>query len=128
MDKIYTVGVTVSEMLCALDAACDRRGVEYKDLPDSIELDVEAQIDSDTADTIAGDRGYVHVDDAHRHLDPNLVDLAEGLRELIAGDRAMASILLARAFDAWPAAARVAEDILNNRTVHDRRQLTLLAA
>ena len=61
-------------------------------------------------------------------IEPALIDLADGLRDLMAGDRRMAATLLVRAFSDWPDAARTVEDLLLSRTAHDRRQLSLLAA
>lgn len=84
------------------------------------------------------DAGYVDKDDLPSEddlrqegiesLDPHLRDLQDGLRDLIAGDRAMAAILLARALSEWPDAVRIVEETLGARTHHDRLQLTLLAA
>jgi len=122
------VYATVDAMLNALQGLADRRGCEFRDLTGSDEIEIDGSVDSDDIRGKAINMGYVHEDDAPDGLDPNLNDLADGLRELIAGNRAMASILLTRALDAWPSAARVIEDTLNNRTVHDRRQLSLLAA
>ena len=126
--KTYAIGVTVGDMLNALDRECDRRGLEYSELSDTLELDVDASMDTDIAAAIAYDHDFVRAADALDGLDPNACDLADGLRALIAGDRGTASIMLTRALDAWPDAVRVVEDTLAARTVRDRRQPTLLAA
>lgn len=126
--KLYSIDVTVAEALNALTSVADRRGVsDFNDLPDELEIEVEATIDLDTISDAAINNGFIHEDDALDGIEPALIDLADGLRELMAGDRRMAATLLARAFSDWPDAARTVEDLLLSRTAHDRRQLSMLA-
>lgn len=123
------VGVSVGDMLNALDNESDRRGVEtFRELPDTLDLDVDGVVDPDAIIDAAIDMGYIHADDAMDGMDPELRDLTDGLRALIEGDRSMAATLLARALSEWPAAGRVVEDVLHGRTHRDRRQCVLALA
>lgn len=93
------------------------------------DFEIEAAVDGQA---IAKEAGFVdpdsHADDVLADLAPALQDLRDGLIEMIGGDLSMGATLLMRALDGWPDAARVVEDVLLCRTVHDHRQFTLLAA
>jgi len=57
--------------------------------------------------------------------EPGWSDLKDGLQALVDGDRSMACILLSRAFDDFPDAVRLVEDVLRKPTSTDPRQLAL---
>ena len=122
------VAVTVADMLDALQVASDKAGIaSYSDLPGERSCEVKALVAPGDIINEAIDMGYVDGDEAMDGLDPNTRDLADGLRALMEGDRNMAATLIVRALDHWPDAALAAETVLLSRTVHDRRQLSLLA-
>lgn len=128
---ICDVEVEVKDVMAALSLVNLPSDCEL--IPSSV-ITVKGAVDH--ADIISA--GYVDEDDmpdeeeivaqAISGLEINLRDLRDGMRDLVAGNRDMAAILLIRALDEWPDAARVVEETLLSRTHHDRRQMTLLAA
>lgn len=123
------VTITVAEALNGLDWLLDRQPCEtYKELPDGSTMMVDGIVSVDDCIDTAIDEGYVDAGDALAGIDPGGRNLADGLRSLIEGDRAMAATLLMRCFSDWPEASRVVEDVLLGRTHHDRRQRALALA
>lgn len=125
------VHITVAEALNGLEGLADRFGVEsFKELSEGQTFDADALVAIDECIDAAENEGWVEGEGRifPEEMEPNARDLADGLRSLIDGDRTMAATLLARSLKDWPDAARQVEDLLLSRTVHDRRQLSLLAA
>jgi hypothetical protein len=93
------------------------------------DFEIDAAVDGEA---IAKEAGFVdpdeHANEVLADLAPALSDLRDGLIELLRGDLPMGATLLMRALDDWPDGARVAEEVLLGRTVHDHRQFALLAA
>lgn len=125
----YKVDVLVEEMLGALNDALEQRGLEtFSELPEALEIEVDASIAEDVFERWAAEEGYIHEDNILPEVEPETRDLREGLIALVQGDRVIAAALLQRAFGEWPDAVRAVEDVLLARTVHDRRQGALALA
>lgn len=121
--------VEVSKLLAAIGLT--ELPSASKELGYRFHQDVEIEVCVDEEEC-AREAGYISEDDAlgmaNDGLEPCVRDLKDGLSSLITGDRAMALILLDRAFDSWPDAQRVVNDMLLGRAPSDPRQLSLLAA
>lgn len=123
------VDVEVSKLLAAiglteLPTAAEELGYRFYQ-----DVEIEVCVDEEECARAAG---YISEDEAletaNEGLGPCARDLKDGLHSLMTGDRAMALILLDRAFDSWPEAQRVVNDMLLGRAPTDPRQLSLLAA
>lgn len=125
------VHISVADALNGLEDLADQRSVQnYKELAEDDTFEADALVSIDACIDAAENEGWVEAKGRvfPEELEPSVRDLADGLRSLLEGDRSMAATLLARALNDWPDAARQVEDLLLSRTVHDRRQLSLLAA
>lgn len=122
------VTVITSDVVTALKDLVQRHNLgRLSELPSRVpDFEIAASVD---LVGVAKEAGMVDPDDHHQEvmadIEPNLSDLRDGLRALVAGDWSMASIMLVRAFGEWPEAARAAEEIIGGRTVIDRRQRAL---
>jgi hypothetical protein len=131
---MQTVSVPVRTLMDALELqALPSSALNIIDEKDTVDIDVDVD-----AEECAYQAGYIHADDAPDEeeiaenaiagLEPCVRDLDDGIAALIAGDRPMASILMCRALDEWPDAARMVEVALRAKSRPDPRQLRFIDA
>lgn len=117
----------VSDVLEALDLYdLPPEILEERDMPPTVELEAEID-DCDAFEALPDDFVDMMVDDALAEREPNARDFRDGIAALLSGDSQMGMILLCRALEEWPAAARCVEDAIRKSANTDPRQMALVA-
>ncbi|CAH0355334.1 hypothetical protein [Sphingobium sp. CECT 9361] len=131
---MQTVSVPVRTLMDALELqALPSSALNIIDEHDTVDIDVD--VDAAECAAVAG---YIDpseapdeeeiTENAIAGMEPCVRDLEDGIAALIAGDRAIASILMCRALDQWPDAARMVEVALRAKVQPDPRQLRFIDA